>query len=170
MNLSRGCAALNWLINFIIFFGCCVSLIQPAWADTVIWPESIIVVTSNQRPVSNISKVSLNTDGVQPIIQILSLDAVSNIEQRLSEGLSVDPLQARIMTDQRISQIGSSQLDTELRTAYLPLGTMMAYALDRYPVIIFDQQLVIYGVTDLALAMNRYRQWVEDKQGKGFNE
>ena len=79
-------------------------------------------------------------------------------------------MQARIMVDQRITQIGRSRLDNELRTAYLPLGTMMAYALDRFPVIIFDRETVIYGVTDLEQAMNRYRQWIEDKQEGFFNE
>ena len=161
---------LSLVIKLILFIGGCTGVFQFTWADTVSWPESITVVTSNQQPVSNINAISIDSAGVKPDIQILNLDAVTKIEQRLSDGLPVDPLQARIMTDQRISQIGRSQLDTELRTAYLPLGTMMAYALDRYPVIIFDQQAVIYGVTDLAQAMNKYRQWVEDKQGGAANE
>lgn len=161
---------MNVVIKLILFIGCCLSISPFAWADAALWPESVIVVTSNQRPASNINATSMNANDVQPDIQILNLDVVTMIEQRLSDGLPVDPLQARIMTDQRISQIGRSQLDTELRTAYLPLGTMMAYALDRYPVIIFDQQAVIYGVTDLALAMNRYRQWVEDKREGTFND
>ena len=58
-------------------------------------------------------------------------------------------------------------MEDELRTAYLPLGTMMAYGLDRYPVIIFDKREVIYGMTDLSLAINRHRQWLKDKNGGG---
>ena len=84
----------------------------------------------------------------------------------MGKGLPNDPKQARATVDQRIAQIGRSQLDAELRTAYLPLGTMMAYGLDRYPVIIFDKREVIYGMTDLSLAINRYRQWLEDKKGR----
>ena len=159
---------MNPSIKLALFIGCCSGIFQFVWADAALWPESVIAVTSNQRPFSNINGISKNTGDVQRNIQVLNLDAVTNIERHLSDGLPVDPLQARIMTDQRISQIGRSQLDTELRTAYLPLGTMMVYALDRYPVIIFDQQAVIYGVTDLAQAMNRYRQWVEDKQGRAI--
>jgi len=161
---------LSLVIKLILFIGGCTGVFQFAWADTASWPESITVVTSNQRPFSNINVIFINTGDVQPDLQILNLDAVGNVEQRLSDGLPVDPLQARTMVDQRISQIGRSQLDNELRAAYLPLGTMMAYALDRYPVIIFDQQAVIYGVTDLAQAMNKYRQWVENKQGGAANE
>ena len=161
---------LKLIIKLILFIGGGTGVFQFTWADAASWPESITVVTSNKRTFSNINGISINTGNVQPDIQILNLDTVGNIEQRLSDGLPVDPLQARIMTDQRITQIGRSQLDAELRTAYLPLGTMMAYALDRYPVIIFDREAVIYGVTDLAQAMNRYRLWVEDQQWEAINE
>lgn len=156
---------MNLLIKLAVSIGCCSGIFQFAWADADLWPESVIVVTSNQWPVSNINGISINTDGVQTNIQILNLDTVTKIERRLSDGLLIDPVQARTMVDQRITQLGRSQLDTGLRTAYLPLGTMMAYALDRYPVIIFDREAVIYGMTDLAQAMNRYQQWVEDQQG-----
>ena len=156
---------MNLLIKLAVSIGCCSGIFQFAWADADLWPESVIVVTSNQWPVSNINGISINTDGVQTNIQILNLNTVTKIERRLSDGLPIDPVQARTMVDQRITQLGRSQLDTGLRAAYLPLGTTMAYALDRYPVIIFDREAVIYGMTDLAQVMNRYQQWVEDQQG-----
>lgn len=161
---------LNLIIKLSLFSACCTGILQFAWADVALLPESVIVVTSNQRPISNINVISTNTDEVQPDIQIFNLDAVTHIEQRLSDGLPLDKMQARTMFDQRITQIGRSQLDADLRKAYLPLGTMMAYGFDRYPVIIFNRQTVIYGVTDLAQAMSRYRQWVENEQGRAFNE
>ncbi|WP_101756632.1 DUF1525 domain-containing protein [Oceanicoccus sp. KOV_DT_Chl] len=123
--------ALNFVIKLILFVGYCIGISPFSWTDAALWPESVIVVTSNQRPVSNINATSIYANDAQPDIQILNLDAVTKVEQRLSDGLPVDPLQARTMVDQRISQIGRSQLDNELRAAYLPLGTMMAYALDR---------------------------------------
>ena len=101
-----------------------------------------------------------------PEITILSLDAVQSIQDQLSEGLPNDETLARALVQQKIAEIGRSKLEDELRTAYLPLGTMMAYGLDRYPVIIFDKQAVIYGMTDLSLAINRYRQWLKDKKGR----
>jgi len=161
---------LNLVIKLTLFIGCCTGIFQLAWAGAALWPESVIVVTSSQRPAFNINRISINRDDVQPVIQILKLDAVTNIEQRLSEGLPVDPAQARTMVDQRIMEIGRTQLNVELRVAYLPLGTMMVYAIDRYPVIILDQRTVIYGVTDLTQAINRYRQWVKDQQVAAINE
>jgi hypothetical protein len=57
-------------------------------------------------------------------------------------------------------------LEDELRTAYLPLGTMMENGLDLYPVIIFDKQAVIYGMTNRSLAVRRYSQGLIEKKGR----
>lgn len=161
---------MNLAIKSVLFIVCCNSIFQYVWADVVAGPESVTIVTSNQRPVANADTVLVSADGTLLDIQVLNLDAVTDIEQRLGNGLPSSPEQARIVVDQRIAQIGRSQLDAELRAAYLPVGTMMAYGLDRYPAIIFDQQAVIYGVTDLAEAIDRYRQWREDQQGVTANE
>jgi integrating conjugative element protein (TIGR03757 family) len=155
---------LNPMVKLILLIGCCPGMFQFAQADADLWPKSLIVVTSSKRQISNINKFLINIGGVQPDIKIHNLDAVTNIEQRLSEGLPIDPVEAQTVAEQRITQIGRSQLDAELRSAYLPLGTMMAYALDRYPVIIFDQTAVIYGITDLRLATSKYREWLKEKQ------
>jgi len=106
--------------------------------------------------------VSIFAEDYQPDIQILNLDSVTEIEQRLSEGLPTDSAQAQALMEQRISEVGRSQLDAEVRKAYLPLGTMMAYGLNRYPAIIFDRSAVIFGMTDLPMAINRYRQWMSE--------
>ncbi len=46
----------------------------------------------------------------------------------------------------------------------------MAYRLNRYPAIIFDEQLVIYGLTDLSQALEKYRQWRLDSGGVTIHE
>ena len=134
-----------------------------AGADAL--PQSIVAITSNQRPIQSVNWKSTSPSKNNPEITILSLDAVQSIQDQLSEGLPNDETLARALVQQKIAEIGRSKLEDELRTAYLPLGTMMAYGLDRYPVIIFDKQAVIYGMTDLSLAINRYRQWLKYKDG-----
>ena len=136
-----------------------------AGADAL--PQSIVAITSNQRPIQSVNWKSTSPSKNNPEITILSLDAVQSIQDQLSEGLPNDETLARALVQQKIAEIGRSKLEDELRTAYLPLGTMMAYGLDRYPVIIFDKQAVIYGMTDLSLAINRYRQWLKYKDGGG---
>lgn len=133
-------------------------------------PQSIVAITSNQRPIQSVDWTSASSSENNPEITILNLDAVQSLHDQLSKGLPNDETLARTMVQQKIADIGRSKLEDELRTAYLPLGTMMAYGLNRYPVIIFDQQAVIYGVTDLAQAIDQYRQWREDQQGVTINE
>lgn len=138
--------------------------ISSASADDL--PLSIIAITSNQRPIQSVNWKSASPSKNNPEITILSLDAVQSIQDQLSEGLPNDETLARALVQQKIAELGRSKLEDELRAAYLPLGTMMAYGLDRYPVIIFDKREVIYGMTDLSLAINRYRQWLKDKKGR----
>jgi len=132
--------------------------------------QSIVAITSNQRPIQSVDWRSASSSENNLEITILNLDAVQSLHAQLSQGLPNDETLARTVVQQKIADIGRSKLEDELRTAYLPLGAMMAYGLDRYPVIIFDQQAVIYGVTDLAQAINQYRQWREDQQGVTANE
>ena len=133
-------------------------------------PQSTVAITSNQRPIQSVDWRSASSSENNLEITILNLDAVQSLHDQLSKGLPNDETLARTVVQQKIADIGRSKLEDELRTAYLPLGTMMAYGLDRYPVIIFDQLAVIYGVTDLARAINQYRQWREDQQGVTANE
>jgi len=139
-------------------------------ANTDELPRSIIAISSDRRPIQPIDWNGVRTSENKPEITIFNLDAVQSIQDQLSEGLPNDEKLARALVEQKIAEIGRSKLEDELRTAYLPLGTMMANGLDRYPVIIFDQQAVIYGITDLSVAINRYRQWLKDKQGATINE
>jgi len=129
--------------------------------------RSIVAITSNQRPIDSVDWNGTSPSENKPEITILSLDAVQSIQEQLSEGLPNDETLARASVQRKIAEIGRSKLEDELRTAYLPLSTMMAYGLDRYPVIIFDKQAVIYGMTDLSLAINRYRQWLKDEKRGG---
>ena len=149
---------------------CILSFATESKADANDLPKTIIAITSDQRSVQPIDWNSLGYPGYQAELSVLNLDSVQSIEQRLGKGLPNDEKRARAVIEERIAEIGRAQLDMQLREAYLPLGTMMAYGLDRYPVIIFDQQAVIYGVTDLAQAIDQYRQWREDQQGVTINE
>ena len=149
---------------------CILSFATGSKADTNDLPKTIIAITSDQRSVQPIDWNSLGYPGYQAELSILNLDSVQSIEVRLGKGLPNDEQRARSVIEERVAEIGRAQLDTQLREAYLPLGTMMAYGLDRYPVIIFDQQAVIYGVTDLAKAIDQYRQWREDQQGVAVHE
>ncbi|MDF1645106.1 MAG: TIGR03757 family integrating conjugative element protein [Pseudomonadales bacterium] len=139
-------------------------------AGTEVWPRSIIAITSHQRPINLVKRNDIRTPEGQLELVVLDLDSVQSIEGQLSKGLPNDKQLAQAMVEKRVAEIGRVQLDANLREAYLPLGTMMAYGLDRFPVIIFDRKVVIYGVTDLEQATKQYRQWIKDQQEGVANE
>ncbi len=128
-------------------------------AESMVPPLSIVVITSGQHPVNNQLSFVDSPANSKPSITFLNLDAVSDFELRLGDGLPADESQARAIVDQRIAERGRANLDADLRVAYKGLAVVMQYGLDRYPVIIFDQRAVVYGVTDLSVAVEKYRTW-----------
>ena len=140
------------LLIFAVTTGlACVSV----QASSILWPESVLVVTSNKNPVSTPDSLK----SYIPQITLLNLDSVSQIETRLSKGLPANEKLATAEFHRRVEAIGKAKLEAELRSAYQAVGAAMAYRLDRYPAIIFDERLVVYGLTDLSQALEKYRQW-----------
>ena len=125
-----------------------------SYAEEVAVPHSTVVITSDQFPLS----------GVTVPHQLFNLDAVDRIEQRLGKNLPADEDKALALMKQRIAGVGQSQLNQELREAYQALILSMQYGLDRYPAVIFDQKVIVYGVTDLYAATKRYRHWLKETQ------
>jgi len=125
-----------------------------SYADEIAVPHSTVVITSDQFPLS----------GVTVPHQLFNLDAVDRIEQRLGKNLPADEDKALALMKQRIAGVGQSQLNQELREAYQALILSMKYGLDRYPAVVFDQQVIVYGVTDLYAATKRYRHWLKETQ------
>ena len=140
------------LLIFAVIIGLACASVR---ASSSLWPESVLVVTSDRHPVSAPDTLK----SYIPKVTLLNLDSVSQIESRLSRGLPADE---KLATDEfhwRVETIGKAQLESELRGAYQAVAAAMAYRLDRYPAIIFDGQLVVYGLTDLSQAIEKYRQW-----------
>ena len=126
-------------------------------ADESRVPQRIVVITSDQYPMSN----GIGNDRGDFTIEVLNLDAVADFEQLLGSRLPANENQALALVKQRIANIGQSQLNTELHHAYQALSAAMSYRIDRYPAIIIGRQVILYGVTDLVLAIKKYRQWVK---------
>jgi len=124
-------------------------------ASSSLWPESVLVVTSDKYPV-------VTPDAFKsyiPKVTLLNLDSVSQIENRLSKGLAANEKLATAEFHRRVEAIGKAQLESDLRNAYQAVGAAMTYRLERYPVVIFDEKAVVYGLTDLSQALEKYRQW-----------
>lgn len=141
--------------RLVIFAGIMSFACAGVQARSSLWPESALIVTSDKYPVST----SGSFEGYIPKLTLLNLDSVSQIESRLSDGLSANEKLATAEFHRRVEAVGKARLESELRSAYQAVGAAMAYRLDRYPAIIFDEQVVVYGLTDLSQALEKYRQW-----------
>ncbi len=57
----------------------------------------------------------------------------------------------------------TQQLDEQtmaaVKNAAVGLSKAMQYGVDRYPAIVFDGEVVVYGLTDLSSALEYYRTW-----------
>ena len=105
-----------------------------SYADEVAVPHSIVVITSDQFPLSGIT-----VSGDTRPYQLFNLDAVDRIEQRLGKNLPADEDKALALMKPSIAGVGPSQLNTALREAYQALTLSMQYGLDRYGV---DQSVI----------------------------
>ena len=127
-----------------------------SYADGQVEPGSIVVITSHEHPVVGLS---LLASSQRSTVQIYYLDAIDRLEHQLSQSLPADVTKATPLLKTRIADIGPAVFEQQLREAYQPLLLMMKFQLDRYPVIVFDDRAVIYGMTELPKAIQRYQAW-----------
>lgn len=141
-----------------LFAGLLIVVSLPTWAQEP--PYKVVVITNDLNPVTRLPTLNPQT----PQVLIYNLDAVSSLEVNLSMLLPKDENQALAIMQQRIAEIGQARLESDLAQAYKALTLAMSYGLDRYPAIIFDDETVMYGLTDVSLAIEKYNEWIIDGQ------
>lgn len=113
--------------------------------------RSIEVFTDSRTPVrSNYASAT-----------VYKVDRIDRLQQVLSEGLPSDPETAKQAVLHRFQSI-DTQISSELENAAKGLVQAMQYGIDRYPAIVFDGKVVVYGVTDIQAATRIYEQWHEE--------
>ena len=50
----------------------------------------------------------------------------------------------------------------QVKNAAIGLAKAVQYGIDRYPAVVFDGRVVVYGVTDLVEALDRYEAWEQE--------
>ncbi len=96
-------------------------------------------------------------------LQVFELDGIQRIETMLSKGLSVDPDESRRVVLERFQRLREEDRKL-LRNAAMGLVKAAQYGVDRYPAIVFDGKIVVYGTTDVRLALFQYQQWQEGQK------
>ena len=87
-------------------------------------------------------------------VTVYAVDGIERFEATPSKGLSTDPDVAREEALQRIGQLDVPETDAAKHAA-LGLVRAARLGIDRVPAIVLDGELVVYGVTDLEVALDR---------------
>jgi len=147
------CVQFVWLVPLILFAGTTfANQREPN-------PSHLIeVFTSAQYPVieTNAAGSSSHLQGLE--ITVYEIDGIQSVEHDLSLNLPVEPQQSKQIALRRIRNL-DEQTRSKMHASAIALAKAMQYGVDRYPAVVFDGEAVVYGVTDLTVAIEQYRAW-----------
>ncbi|MES9874478.1 MAG: TIGR03757 family integrating conjugative element protein [Candidatus Sedimenticola sp. 6PFRAG7] len=122
-------------------------------------PTRIEVFTTTDQSVVDVSVIENQHLHPDSELQIYRLDGIQQVEGELSGDLPKDPETARWLALQHIQQL-DEQTTASIQNAAVGLAKAMQYRVDRYPAIVFDGKVVVYGLTDLSAALDHYQKWL----------
>ena len=119
-------------------------------------PTSIDIFTTSDQAISAVNAIAEQLPGIE--LRIHRLDGIKQLEAYLSDGLPADADKARQLALERLQQL-SKATRSQLEHSATALAQALQYGLEQYPAMVFDGELVVYGVTDLSVALKHYRHW-----------
>ncbi|KGQ52263.1 hypothetical protein IO46_06650 [Gallibacterium anatis] len=137
----------------------CLGISIAAWAEL---PSEVnITVFSTQAyPIQN----------AQLAQHLYHIDRVEQWEDALSQTLSSNPTQAENQAKAFFQHPDSQTKIRELQQAYQGLIIGWQMGIRKVPAVLFDSpqfgQGVIYGVTDVQYAIQLWKPWINQKEGK----
>ena len=123
-------------------------------------PTSVEIFTTADQPIRAIDTFVKEYPEID--VRIHKLDAIKQLEDKLSQGLSVDPDKAKVLVLERL-QLLSKDTRSQLEHSARSLAKAVQYGVEKYPAIVFDGELVVYGLSDLSAALRHYRHWQAGK-------
>lgn len=127
----------------------------PAWAGDALIIE---VFSTSEQPIVGAEHERLRT----ATVRIYAVDGLERFESGLSEGLPADPDAAKAEALRRIQLLDDARM-APAKNAAFGLAKAVQYGVGRQPAIVFDGRAVVYGVTDLAQALDRYEAWQREQ-------
>ena len=142
-----------WLVSLVLFAG--ITFADPRGPN----PRHVIeVYTSAQYPVVETDATGSGSHLQGPVITVYEIDGIQSVERELSLNLPVEPQQSKQIALQRIQSL-DEQTRSRMQASATALAKAMQYGIDRFPAIVFDGQAVVYGVTDLQVALAHHESW-----------
>lgn len=134
---------LLWIISLIVV---CLPLVV---AEETAQP-TVVFIGTNQFPAINVE--SAEAFGI--LLKQFNLDAHRNLEKKLSEGLPTDLVEAERIANERLMALPG----LEVQAAFQGIALATQWDVRKAPAYVFDSGgSVIYGITDLAVAMKRWQ-------------
>ncbi len=152
--MTRKTAAIKTNTMFTLLF--VLSHVTQAEKLVAMTPTSIEIFTTTDQPISAIE--TFVAKHPETDVRIHKLDAIKQLEGKLSQGLSADPDKAKRLVLRKLQQL-SNDTRSQLETSARSLAKAVQYGIEKYPAIVFDGELVVYGLTDLSAALMHYRHW-----------
>ena len=133
-----------------------LSQVTLAEKQMVVTPRSIEIFTTTDQPINAIDRFV--EKHMHVAFQIHELDAIKGLEDTLSQGLTADPDKAKRLVLERLQQLNKGTR-SQLEHSATALAKAVQYGVEKYPAMVFDGELVVYGLTDLSVALMHYRHW-----------
>jgi len=124
-------------------------------------PHLIEVFTSSVYPATGWQRQQVGAGDT--VFHYYTIDGIHQLELNLSQDLPADPKVAKSLALKRIEHLGEDATGL-LQQSATGLAKALQYGIDRYPAIMFDSTVVVYGVTDIYTALRYYQQWREGQQ------
>jgi len=91
-------------------------------------------------------------------LTVYRIDGLRTLETQLSVELSADPGTASAEAAQRFRRLEADDL-RPAEEAARGLVRALELGIDRYPAIVIEDQVILYGLRDPETALDRYRTW-----------
>lgn len=114
---------------------------------------STVIYTDSTHPVSS-----------PPDIPVVYLDAPERLQIDIFGSLSTDPVQAENQARGVIASAEFKERQQQWVTAYQGVMKAWSLGLDKYPAVVFDDQFVVYGTTDVDTALQQIGRWKEARR------
>ena len=126
-------------------------------------PPVIEVFTSAERPLIETDANGSGSDWQGLAITVYEIDGIQSLERELSLDLPVEPQPSNAMVLKRLQRL-DALTRARLQSAATGLAKALQYGVECYPAVVFDGEAVVYGVTDLNVALEHYRAWQTGRQ------
>lgn len=108
-----------------------------------------VIYTDSSNPVNSPS----------PDIPVVYLDAPERVQTDIFGALPANPSLAEKQAQNVLSSPAFTSQQQQLASAYQGLMKAWSLGLTKYPAVVFDYKWVVYGTTDVSVAMQHLADW-----------